>query len=78
MSIILNINKPSEKGERETWPKCSFFAVYDGHGGPTCADFLRDNLHHYIIKHKDFPENPREALRGGFALAEQTFIKNTH
>lgn len=29
----------------EIWPKCSFFGVYDGHGGNVCADFLRDYLH---------------------------------
>ena len=29
----------------DNWPKCSFFGIYDGHGGALCADFLRDNLH---------------------------------
>jgi protein phosphatase 2C family protein 2/3 len=28
---------------------CSFFGVYDGHGGSGCADYLRDNLHQFII-----------------------------
>jgi protein phosphatase 2C family protein 2/3 len=31
------------------WPKCSFFAIYDGHGGSLCADFLKDHLHQIII-----------------------------
>ena len=31
VSIILSISKPSSKNV-EKWPKCSFFAVYDGHG----------------------------------------------
>jgi protein phosphatase 2C family protein 2/3 len=44
VSIILNIVKPASR-QQETWPKCSFFGVYDGHGGSTCAEFLRDNLH---------------------------------
>jgi protein phosphatase 2C family protein 2/3 len=47
VSIILNILKPANKAhipDRE-WPRCSFFAIYDGHGGSKCADFLRDNLH---------------------------------
>ncbi len=30
------------------WPKCSFFGLYDGHGGVGCADFLRDNLHKFV------------------------------
>lgn len=49
VSIILNIVKPEEKEHIEDWPKCSFFGVFDGHGGSLCADFLRDNLHTFII-----------------------------
>ena len=49
VSIILNISKPLSK-EGSNWPKCSFFAVYDGHGGSSCADFLKDFLHQFIIK----------------------------
>lgn len=48
VSIILNIMKPNNRGE-ENWPKCSFFGVYDGHGGTLCADYLRDLLHQYVI-----------------------------
>jgi protein phosphatase 2C family protein 2/3 len=44
VSIILNIMKPQGK-KCDVWPKCSFFGVFDGHGGASCADFLRDNLH---------------------------------
>ena len=35
VSIILNMTQPQKKKlkEGEKWPKCSFFAVYDGHGG---------------------------------------------
>jgi len=47
VSIILNIMKPASR-VNEDWPKCSFFGVYDGHGGVNCADFLRDNLHQYV------------------------------
>ena len=46
VAIILNIMKPKSKNfESATWPKCSFFGIYDGHGGAVCADFLRDYLH---------------------------------
>jgi len=47
VSIILNIIKPSTFSG-ETWPKCSFFGIYDGHGGASCADFLRDSLHQFV------------------------------
>ena len=54
MSIILNILKPPSRSNEE-WPRCSFFGVYDGHGGSGCADFLRDNLHQFVIKEPSFP-----------------------
>jgi len=44
VSIILNMTKPSNKA-CSSWPKCSYFAIYDGHGGSSCADFLKDHLH---------------------------------
>jgi protein phosphatase 2C family protein 2/3 len=45
VAIILNITRPKNKPTDLPWPPCSFFGVYDGHGGNTCADFLRDYLH---------------------------------
>lgn len=75
VSIILNILKPnSRKGE--DWPKCSFFGVFDGHGGAACADFLRDNLHQFVIKESSFPNDPEDALMKGFLAAERVFIEN--
>ena len=37
--------RPENKKNEAYWPECSFFAIYDGHGGAKCADYLRDNLH---------------------------------
>ena len=45
VSIILNITRPEAL---EKWPKCSYFAVFDGHGGSLCSDFLRDNMHKFV------------------------------
>jgi len=34
VAIILNIMRPkSKEGKIDVWPKCSFFGIYDGHGG---------------------------------------------
>eukprot|EP00826_Nyctotherus_ovalis_P041139 TRINITY_DN410_c0_g3_i1.p1 TRINITY_DN410_c0_g3~~TRINITY_DN410_c0_g3_i1.p1 ORF type:complete len:241 (-),score=62.24 TRINITY_DN410_c0_g3_i1:777-1499(-) len=74
VSIILNILRPPSK-EKEPWPKCSFFGVYDGHGGSACADYLRDNLHQFVIREPSFPWNPREALKKGFENAEKQFLE---
>lgn len=74
VSIILNIVKPEHR-QHEEWPKCSFFGVYDGHGGHACAEYLRDNLHHFVIKEDSFPWNPKEAILKGFQKAEDRFME---
>lgn len=42
-----------------------------------CAEFLRDNLHTYIISSKDFPFNTKEAIKEGFQKADEKFINDT-
>ncbi len=74
VSIILNIAKPQTF--QGNWPRCSFFGIYDGHGGASCSDFLRDQLHTYVIKDPNFPNKPKEALEKGFEKAEADFINN--
>jgi protein phosphatase 2C family protein 2/3 len=74
VSIILNIVKPlSYKGS--SWPNISFFGIYDGHGGNSCSDFLRDNLHQYIVKDPLFPLDPKKAILNGFEQAEKEFCE---
>ena len=74
VSIILSIKKP-KNFQGNSWPKCSFFGIYDGHGGSLCCNYLRDNLHHLIIKNEYFPNEPEKALLKGFELAEKNFIE---
>ena len=74
VAIVLNILKPAAR-QNESWPKCSFFGIYDGHGGSRCADFLRDQLHQFVVRQKAFPWNPKEAIKQGFAEAEKRFIE---
>ena len=80
VSIIYNIPKPpgysQAKNNNIPWPNCSFFGLYDGHGGSRACDFLRDNLHKYIINDKYFPSNPQKAIANGFIYAEKLFFKN--
>lgn len=70
VSIILNVARPENKKHEKQWPKVSFFGVFDGHGGSSCADFLRDNLHLFIVRDHLFPENPKAAIHNGFNEAE--------
>lgn len=45
VSIIVNVNN---QNFLKAPTSCSYFAVYDGHGGHTCSDYLRDNLHLHV------------------------------
>jgi hypothetical protein len=75
VAIILNINRPSTfRGDH--WPQCSIFAIYDGHGGNGCSDYLRDNLHEFVVRDPHFPQNPKEAILKGFENAEKDYLNN--
>lgn len=82
VSVILNVMKHSEDGStpnsmtsnRESIiPHSSYFSVFDGHGGNKCANFLRENLHQYILNDSNFPTNCDQALRSGILKAESEF-----
>lgn len=75
VSIVVNISDPRKSKPARAWPQCSFFGVYDGHGGTGCADFLRDNLHTAIINNEHFPARPDKAIEVGFSRTEQLFIQ---
>ena len=75
VSIILNMTKPSNRKDVAHWPKCSYFAIYDGHGGSACADFLKDQLHLIIIQQESFPRDPAQALTTGCLEAERKWIE---
>lgn len=74
VSMLLSVAKPQRRAN-EVWPKCSFFAVYDGHGGSFASDFLRDCLHKYIMKEPSFPFSPIQALTLGFEKAEKEILR---
>ena len=72
----MNILKPKQKvlPENVQWPQVCFFGVFDGHGGANCADYLRDNLHNFVIQNEKFPQYPEESIAAGFKECERNFI----
>lgn len=51
---ILDLTKAGKslKMSIEHWPQpCSLMAVYDGHRGPVCADYVAKHLHLKLLKH---------------------------
>mmetsp|Transcript_31076 Transcript_31076/g.54030 ORF Transcript_31076/g.54030 Transcript_31076/m.54030 type:complete len:422 (+) Transcript_31076:326-1591(+) len=73
ISISYRIARPKNK-LYDNWPTCSWFGLFDGHAGSQCADFLRDNLLHYVVNQDSFPSNPRSAILDGFREAETCFL----
>ena len=80
VSIITNLLPPKSRTDidPEKWPRCSYFGIYDGHGGAQCADFLRDSLHLYVIQEPCFPQNPKQAIINGFEKAERAFMAKVY
>lgn len=72
--INYRVSKPDYK-LTDNWPTISYFGIFDGHGGSSCAEFLRDNLLDCILKQEDFPHRPVEAIKAGFADAEEQFLE---
>ena len=54
-------------------PKISYFAIYDGHGGEKCSEFLQNTLHKYIFNSPFFPKKPLNAIYEAFHECEKTF-----
>ena len=52
-----------------------FFGVYDGHGGTQCAEFLKQNLHSLILKHKDVVYDPERAIKESVLEVERRFLE---
>lgn len=53
----------------------SFFALFDGHSGVKCADYLRDNLHQFITRKPAFRRDKRRALAEGILECETRFAE---
>lgn len=53
----------------------SFFGLFDGHSGASCADFLRDNLHQFITKQGCYRKDKSRALREGLIECETRFLE---
>lgn len=77
IAIILNVIQPLLKEPKipeVEWPKIQIFAVYDGHGGNQCAEYLKEHLHNEIIMQPDFPHNINAAIVKGSHRTDDKYI----
>ena len=75
ISVIVNAKYNNQKLNNNN-PKVSFFAIYDGHAGNKCCEFLKNNLHNYILESNFFPDDPIKAIEQGFNICEKKFIES--
>ena len=75
IKIILDhkTNKSCSINGKVINPNISYFAIYDGHGGNGCTNFLQENLHNYIFNSEFFPQKPLGAIYQAYEKAENNF-----
>lgn len=69
------------------WRQCSYFGIYDGHGGRDCVNFVRRRLHINIVaalharggldKSVQVHQDMHESLMQGFLKTDQQFLSLT-
>ena len=72
--IVPHIKKPSTANVR-TWPKMSLFGIFDGHGGESCAIYLKDNFLPFLLEDKNFPVDIKVSLQTTLERLETEFHK---
>ena len=74
VSVNSLIKKPSTS-KMKTWPKISYFGVFDGHGGEECSEFLKNNFMNYLIENPNFPFDIKLSMTEAFQKVEESFFK---
>ena len=74
VSVASIIEKPPNS-KFSPWPKMSYFAIFDGHGGEDCSEYLRDNFLQFLVENKNFPFDIKVAMTEAFKEIEESFFK---
>ncbi len=74
VSVCSLVKKPSSS-KMKTWPKISYFAIFDGHGGEECSEFLKNNYMNYLIENANFPFDIKLSMIESFQKIEEDFFK---
>ena len=72
--VVSQIQKP-QKTIHRTWPKMSYFGVFDGHGGESCSEYLKNNFLDYLIENKNFPHDIKTSITETFDKLEDEFYE---
>lgn len=50
------------------------FAIYDGHGGTECCNFMKENMHSYILSFYQ-PEDFQNCIKKSCQRMDSDFLK---
>ncbi|KAL8560046.1 hypothetical protein ACOMHN_041515 [Nucella lapillus] len=56
-------------------PRLSYYAVFDGHGGPEAAIFAASQLHVHMLRDPAFPSDPEVALKSAYSTTDRQFLR---
>ena len=73
--IVVNHIKKPNSSKLKTWPKISYFGIFDGHGGEGCSEYLKDNFLQCLVKNQNFPIDIKKCLTETFKEIEEKFFK---
>lgn len=73
--IVVNQIKKPNSSKLKTWPKISYFGIFDGHGGEGCSEYLKDNFLQCLVKNPNFPIDIKKCLTETFKEIEEKFFK---
>lgn len=74
VSILLNAQQRFDHLVTSKVKSCSMFAIYDGHGGADCCNFLKENLHSYILSNYSATDL-RGAIKSSCSKLDADFFK---
>ena len=74
VSVCSLVKKPSST-KMKTWPKISYFGIFDGHGGEECSEFLKNNYMNYLVENTNFPFDIKLSMIESFQKIEEDFFK---
>lgn len=74
VSVLLNAQQRFNEVQKNDIEHFSMFGVYDGHGGAFCCNYLKENLHDFLLP-KFSNQDIENCIKKCFRELEDSFMK---
>lgn len=75
VSILLNAQQSSSIMDKAR-DVCTMFSVFDGHGGKSCCNYLKENLHQKILQNITYFLNNDDRAKETFESLDQQYMQS--